>query len=493
MLIGLCIGSYVLSSVYCQELNVNSFPQNFLFGVSTSAYQIEGAWNESGKSESTWDRFTHKNSNLIANKSNGDVACDSYHKLEEDVRLLKELGVDFYRFSFSWTRILPNAFSYKVNDDSIRHYNTLINLLIKNDIKPVATIFHWDLPQIIQDLGGFSNELITEWFEDYAKVLFSYFGDRVKLWITVNEPQRLCIDGYGGSKIAPGINMSYVSTFTCGHNILKVHAKVYHMYETMFKSVQNGQISIALESNWYKPTTLLDKDHETKKLHALLFQWFADPIFGCGDYPIGLKDLIQTHSLNDGFEQSQLIEFTSDERRQIQNTYDFCAITFYSSEDVINNSIDIQENVKNMAKDFRKSLKFIKQKYGNVPILVVGNGLADEGKLNDFYRVQYLKLHLETLLHAILYDNVNVIGYSYWSLMDTFDWNNGYLNKYGLYHVNFSDPKRPRLPKSSAKFYSKFLSSRKKERNGTHNLPKLSVLIITAVSLLHILHSLKMT
>lgn len=196
----------------------------------------------SGKGENIWDTFTHQHPEKILDGSNGDIACDSYHKYKEDVALLKEMGVQFYRFSLSWSRILPNGLSYKINPDGIRYYNDLIDTLLENDIIPMVTIFHWDLPQPLQDLGGFTNDLIVNWFEEYAKIVFEHFGDRVKLWLTFNEPINTCWYGYGIGKKAPGYTLSGTADYLCAHNLIKAHAKVYHLYKENYKENQKGNL-----------------------------------------------------------------------------------------------------------------------------------------------------------------------------------------------------------------------------------------------------------
>lgn len=240
-----------------ETLNSNSFPEDFLFGVATAAYQIEGAWNEDGKGENIWDTLTHDHPEYIQDNSTGDIACDSYHKVEEDIALIKNLGVDFYRFSLSWSRILPKGYSYKVNKAGIAYYNKLIDGLIENGIEPMVTLYHWDLPKDFQDLGGWPNELIADYFEDYAKVAFDYFGDRVKYWITFNEPYNVCYQGYGDTKKAPALNMTGFADYLCTHTVLKAHARVYHLYNDTYKPTQKGsrnklmRIIIVLIGNWY--------------------------------------------------------------------------------------------------------------------------------------------------------------------------------------------------------------------------------------------------
>lgn len=200
-----------------------------------------------GKGENIWDRFTHTNQDSIKDKSNGDIACDSYNKVEEDVALLKELGVNFYRFSLSWSRILPQGLLFQINPDGIRYYNKLIDLLLENNITPFVTLFHWDTPQALEYLGGFTNELMVNWFGEYARVAFENFGDRVKWWTTFNEPIQICLQGYGGLALAPGYNFSAVASYLCGHNLLKSHAEAYHIYSNEFRPTQNGNKIITVK------------------------------------------------------------------------------------------------------------------------------------------------------------------------------------------------------------------------------------------------------
>lgn len=174
-------------------------------------------------------------------RSSGDVACDSYNKHKRDVEMLVELGVQFYRFSLSWSRLLPDGFANKVSQDGLRYYNALINDLLAANITPSITLYHWDLPQNLQELGGWANPMMAEYFADYAEVAFEAFGDRVKTWLTFNEPWVVCVEGYGTKGKAPALDMSGIADYLCAHNLLKAHAEAYHLYDDNFRPTQKGK------------------------------------------------------------------------------------------------------------------------------------------------------------------------------------------------------------------------------------------------------------
>lgn len=192
------------------------------------------------KGESIWDYLTHNQPEYISDQSNGDIACDSYHRVNEDVELIADLGVDFYRFSLSWTRILPTGFYPEINPDGIRYYNELIDALIAKNITPMVTLYHWDLPRSIQTMGGWTNEAIADFFEDYARVAFENFSNRVKYWITINEPINICYHGYGERNKAPAVNSNGIGDYLCMHNVLKAHARVYHVFDNEYRSIEGG-------------------------------------------------------------------------------------------------------------------------------------------------------------------------------------------------------------------------------------------------------------
>lgn len=212
-----------------------------------------------GKAENIWDHMTHTNPCVILDCSNADTAANSYHLYKRDVEMMRELGIDFYRFSLSWPRILPTSFPDRINEAGVQYYNNLIDEMIKYDIEPMATLYHWDLPQKLQDLGGWTNPYIVDWFGDYARTVFELFGDRVKLWITINEPYQVCNQGYGDRAKAPRVNSSGVGEYICTKNLLLAHARAYHIYNQEFRPKFGGSIFIAYSAVWYEP---LDENHK---------------------------------------------------------------------------------------------------------------------------------------------------------------------------------------------------------------------------------------
>lgn len=278
------ISSSTSFSYASYNLNTKPFPKDLLLGVGSAAYSIEGAWNQNGKGESVWDIFTHSHPELIADGSNGDVACDSYHKIEEDVALLETLSVDHYRFSLSWSRILPKGFSHNVNSEGVRYYNRLIDALIERNITPVVTLYHWDLPQVLQEYGGWSNEIMSAYFDDYARIAFDAFGDRVRHWITFSDPRSICYHGYQSGKLAPGLTSDH--NF-CLEMIVKSHSKVYRTYNDSYNLKQTGKVGIALGSPWITPystnistieTNILVKQYQWSNLESDFHLGFS-PIF----------------------------------------------------------------------------------------------------------------------------------------------------------------------------------------------------------------------
>ncbi|KAJ8943036.1 hypothetical protein NQ318_022580 [Aromia moschata] len=312
-------------------INTKYFPDDFLFGVATASYQVEGAWNEDGKGENIWDYLTHLNPAVIKDRSNGDIACDSYHKYKEDVALLKDLGVNHYRFSLSWSRILPKGFAYQINELGVQYYKNLIKELKDNGIEPLITIFHWDTPLPVHEAGGWTSEFVIDYYADYARLCFELFGDQVKYWLTFNEPKQTCEQGYGSGEKAPFIQSHGIGEYLCTHNLLRAHAKAWHIYDEEFRASQNGNVGITLDTPWFEPNTTSEADlAASERILQFMFGWYANPIFN-GDYPDIMKTRVAERSKQEGFSSSRLPEFTQEEIDYINGTFDFLGLNHYSS------------------------------------------------------------------------------------------------------------------------------------------------------------------
>ncbi|KAK9687272.1 Glycosyl hydrolase family 1 [Popillia japonica] len=467
------------------QVHALSFPENFKFGFATASYQIEGGWNASGKGPNIWDWYTHTYPTRIADLTNGDVACDSYHKIATDVQLLKNIKADFYRFSISWARIFPNGQPNNINPDGVRYYNELINLLLSNNIKPIVTMYHWDLPLGLHQLGGWPNIALVDYFVDYADKLFSLFGDRVKTWITFNEPSQICEFGYSRGFLAPGYTQLGIGNYMCGRTLLIAHAKAYRLYEKKYKQHQKGLVGMTVHAVWFEPAAEGKTYAEAADISLqFMFGWWEHPIYK-GDYPPVMRKQINYLSAQQNFTKSRLPYFTKDEIKLIKGTADFLGLNYYTSflcspldsSAVQNPLLSPDSNVtcyqpsswqstasswmKVTPWGFRKILNWIKKEYGNPKVLVTENGYSDTGELQDCNRVNFLNDYLTELLNAIKKDGCNVQGYAAWSLLDNFEWGSGYMQKFGLHYVNFSDPNRARTPKMSAYVLRNIIKTKK--------------------------------
>ncbi|KAH8415644.1 hypothetical protein KR222_007149, partial [Zaprionus bogoriensis] len=465
--------------------STRNFPKDFLWGVGSSSYQIEGGWNADDKGESIWDFLTHQYPDKIVDKTNGDIAADSYHQWRRDVQMVKELHATTYRFSLSWPRIMPGGYMNHISTAGVKYYSNLIDELIRYNITPMVTIYHWEMPQRLQELGGWTNPEIIPVFKDYARLVLEMFGDRVKLWTTINEPWHVCEHGYGVDYMAPSYNYPGIPSYLCGHNILKAHAEVVHMYRDEFQKRQGGRIGITLDTSWPEPKNLdSDEDREASE-RAMQFYigWFAHPIYSRhGNYPKVMIERIRNLSKQQGFgARSRLPEFTPEEIHRIRGTSDFFGINTYTSYLVTPNGHNNTGNypipsfnhdmgvyvtqdgvdwpssgsewLKVYPKGMYNLLMWIHREYNGPEIIVTENGVSDRGGLEDYARVDYMNLYLSAVLDA-MEDGANVSGYITWSLMDSYEWKVGYTEKFGLYHVDFSSPERTRTPKISARVFA---------------------------------------
>lgn len=461
----------LVTSGYCSKNYTR--PGGFKFGVATASYQIEGGWNQDGKGENIWDRYTHTQTSKIKDQSTGDIACNSYNLWQKDVEMLEYLGVDFYRFSISWSRILPKGFSNVINKAGVAYYNKLIDALLAKNIEPVVTLYHWDLPQPIQDLGGWTNPITSEYFAQYARIVFGLFGDRVKTWITINEPASICVDTYEYNNGAPGIQAPGIGAYLCGKNVLLAHAKAYRLYRKEFLSSQNGKVGITIDSIWAEPKSgSLDDQQAADREMQISFGWFAHPIFSkSGDYPRVMVQRIAHMSAMQNFTVSRLPALQDDEIQLLQGSADFLGLNHYhtwmiSRRDYPLNQVSFvadkgtQQQSDSTWKDpaivpwgLTKLLNWIKDQYNNPLVYITENGLGDStGTVNDSRRIEFIQGYVNATLQAAN-NGCNVVRYTVWSLMDNMEWSSGYTVKFGLYYVDFHSSNRPRIIKESGVFY----------------------------------------
>ncbi|CAB3236893.1 unnamed protein product [Arctia plantaginis] len=481
---------------YDLRVSNNSFPEDFIFGVSTAAFQIEGAWNEDGRGESMWDTYLHQHPNFTVDHSNGDVAADSYHKYMDDIEMIRNLGVSHYRMSISWSRILPNGTDNNINHMGVIYYRTLFEELLKVNITPIVTLFHWDMPTPFMDLGGWSNPKIVDYFKDYARVAFNLYGDIIKTWTTINEPHQHCYMGYGLSTYVPAIASHGIGEYLCTHYILLSHARVYRMYEKEFRPYQKGVVGITLDAFWSDPKDPnkaedIEAAHWYLKMHL---DMYAHPIYSdTGDYPDFVRERINNMSLQQNYSRSRLPYFTDEEIDALRGSSDFFGLNHYTTYLMSPSNMEEKWKVPSIDHDtgvkmeqnpswarpgtewlsvhppgIRKLVNYVQANYlivKKIPILITENGVGDKGQIEDYERVSFFNDYLYQLLLAIHQDHCNVKGYFAWTLMDDFEWSDGYVPKFGLYKVDFDSPNKTRTPKLSAKNYEHIARTRKIDFN----------------------------
>lgn len=401
-----------------------TFPEDFTWGVSSSAYQIEGGWDADGKGPSVWDNFTHVPGN-IKNNDTGDIACNSYNNVEKDIYLLRALGVKNYRFSLSWPRIFPNGRNNSVNSHGVDYYNRLIDGLVANNITPIVTLYHWDLPQALQDIGGWESSELIELFDSFADFCFQTFGDRVKFWLTFNEPQVMAWVSYGMGEFPPNVNNPGDAPYEVAHILLKAHARVYHTYDDKYRASQGGIISLCLNIDWIEPKTPSNpRDLEAADRYMqFLAGWFAHPVFKNGDYPEVMKWKVGNRSELQNLPSSRLPVFTAEEREYIRGTADvFCFNTYtaklvthattrlnpfsYEYDQEISTDVDSSwptsalDGHRAVAWGLRRLLNWIKEEYGNPPMYIIENGvgLKTESDVDDQTRILYYKTYIDEAL-----------------------------------------------------------------------------------------------
>lgn len=430
-----------------------TLPKGFLLGVGSSAYQTEGAAETRG--EAIWDRF----SGTVRDNSNASTATDSFEKFREDIGIVRSLGFRAYRLSISWTRIMPNVLANVVNRTALEHYSQMLNELRDVGIEPIVTMLHFDHPQTLEEYGGWTNPLMIRWFYEYARVLLEEFGTRVRYWITINEPNIQCVFGYGNGRHAPGKRLTNIGEYLCAHHTLKAHALVAKFYR---RQRYGGSIGIALLlCNYYSANQSL-----ADEIWSLQNGWFLDPLFN-GDYPIKLKWLVGNHSREEGLAHSRLPTFSTKWNTLLRDSVDFIGVNYYTSLMIEESSTtgespggthptflpDIRAITtlnehfwhKTVANDFYivpeglgDVLQRLSHDYGSPRIIITENGMADYGRIEDTDRIAFFQQHLHALSWTMQHHNVCIEGYVLWSLLDSFEWTNGYTTPFGIVSVNAS-------------------------------------------------------
>ncbi|MDP8243223.1 MAG: GH1 family beta-glucosidase [Candidatus Hinthialibacter antarcticus] len=457
---------------------MKQFPDNFTWGAATSCYQIEGAWQEGGKGPSVWDGFVHTPGKTL-NGETGDVAADHYHRWREDVALMAQMGLKAYRFSISWPRIQPTGRG-DANREGIKFYSDLIDALLEHNITPWATLHHWDMPLALQmECDGWLNPDSAKYFAEYAAICFEHLGDRVKHWITLNEPWCTAILGFGQGVFAPG-RISNTEPYIVAHNLLRAHAYSADIYRSRFQDAQKGVIGIANNCDWREPKTGSDQDQAAAQRALEFFLgWFADPLY-FGDYPEVMRERVG----------ERLPQFTDEDRDKVKGSTDYFGLNHYTTLyaehaeldqlntlDAESNGGLLEDQCVNMCADpswkttdmgwaivpwgCRKLLEWTDQRYGKPEIYLTENGCAApdtviNGAFDDQARIDFLNGYLNEC-HAAIEKGVNLKGYFVWSLMDNFEWALGYSKRFGMIHIDYNT--LARTPKASAEWYRKVIQN----------------------------------
>ena len=429
------------------------FRKDFVWGSATSSFQIEGARNEDGRTDSVWDRFCDEGNTFRGH--NGNVACDHYHRYVGDVALMKELGLKAYRFSVSWARVMPDG--EHVNEKGLDFYGRLIDELLKNGVEPYLTMYHWDTPAALHERGGWLNRDITDRFGDYADVLVKRFGDRVTHFITINEPQCLADIAYGRGTHAPGYRLSAADRFRVSHNVLLAHGKAV----SAVRRRKTATAGIAMTGDIYCPETPADYEaaelanfslHEGNEFFSHYL--FSEAVYN-GAYPADAADRYRCDPVRSGDMEiiSQPLEM------YYMNVYTGHKVRaagdgFVETEPEVGYP-RTATNWRILPQVLYYAPKMFSARYGK-PIFVSENGMAScdricmDGKVHDSYRIDYLWRHIRELKRAAE-EGVDVRGYFQWSFMDNFEWNEGYNMRFGMVYIDYTTQER--TPKDSAYWY----------------------------------------
>ena len=438
---------------------VPSFPAGFLWGAATSAYQVEGSPLADGAGPSNWHRFC-RTPGMVKGGATGDVACDHYRRWKEDIGWMKELGLTAYRFSISWSRVMPEG-AGRVNEKGLDFYRRLVDALGEAGIEPSATLFHWDLPAALEDRGGWQNRDIAGWFAEYARVVFRALDGRVRMWATLNEPWVISDGGYLHGVLAPGHRNLFEAPLS-SHNLLRAHGAAVDAYRA------EGRHRIGIVVNLEPKHAATESPEDlaaTRRADAYMNRQFLDPLL-LGRYPEELP----------GIFGEAWPDFAAGDFDAIRRPIDFLGVNYYTRGVMRNDpkawpvgagrvrqpGLHTEMAWEVYPQGLAETLLWVRDRYGAIPLYVTENGAAfqdpePEGDtVEDPLRVEYLRDHLRAVRRTMEQD-VDVRGYFAWSLLDNFEWSQGFSKRFGLIRVDYATQKR--TPKASARFYMRVIQS----------------------------------
>jgi beta-glucosidase len=426
---------------------MSRFSKEFIFGSATSAYQIEGAFQEDGRGLSIWDTFSRIPGKVV-NMENGDIACDHYHLYEQDIEVLKTLGVDSYRFSIAWPRIYPEQGKY--NAAGMEFYKKLINLLNKNGIKPAVTLYHWDLPLWAHEQGGWTNRDSVKWFIEFAEKCFEELDEKVNMWITHNEPWCAGFLGYHQGIHAPG-HTNMEEALKAVHHILLSHGEAVNLLKKKMGSETPIGITLNL-SPMYSSGSSINDMLAVNNADGYSNRWFLDPVLK-GSYPVDMLNLFSKYVHSFDFIHQGDLEV-------ISTACDFFGINFYSrglveyngaSDFLFKNSYsDYSQTAMGWdisPDEFKELIHRLRREYTTLPIYITENGAAfndvvsDDKKVHDVERKEYVERHLKAIAE-LNEEGMDIAGYYLWSLLDNFEWAFGYEKRFGITYVDFETQER---------------------------------------------------
>jgi beta-glucosidase len=446
-------------------MSEKGFPAGFLWGAATAAYQVEGAVQEDGRGESIWDRFC-ATPGAVRGGDTGAVACDHYYRWKDDVENMRDLGLGAYRFSVSWPRLFPRGHG-RLNRRGLDFYETLVDALLSARVRPVLTLYHWDLPQALQDAGGWTNRDTASWFADYAECLYTHLGDRVKTWVTINEPQCAAFLGHAEGVHAPGVR-DLGTAVQAAHLLLHAHALAVAACRQVCPA--DCRIGIALDLHTTYPFTDGMSDVEAAHLaDGQSNRWYLDPVLK-GTYPADVLAVYARHGLAPRIEADDLASFAA-------NPVDFLGVNYYFPDRVYASDAGgplgfergqraqvtrTEMGWEVFPEGLSELLIRLKNEYGDPVLMITENGAAfpdarvEKGQVQDDDRIEYLASHLSEARRAISH-GVKLQGYFVWSLMDNFEWAMGYSRRFGITHVDYRT--QVRTWKKSASWYQAVIAT----------------------------------